>query len=345
MLERPAIDDETLIGGLRERFGLPVDRLAFVALGNDSGAWTYRADSGTGAWFVKVLRDPRTAGILVPRFLRAHGLTEVVAARQTLDGEPWAELGVWHILVYPFVDAASAMRVGLGDDGWRRLGAFAARLHALPLPRDLAAIVPREDFRPRSNDLARRVAAHVAAVVSEGGPDLDETARRVVDMWPRHRPVIAHLVDRSEALGQRIRDREADAGSSRFVTCHADLHANNVLVAADGGLAIIDWDEVMLAPPERDLMFVRGSVVAGRVTDAQATAFETGYGSGEADPLLIAWYRIDWAVQDLADFARRVLFDPDAGAETRGYSLDLFASNFEPGGQVESALAADDALG
>ena len=126
--------------------------------------------------------------------------------------------------------------------------------------------------------------------------------------------------------------------------CHADLHTNNVLVLADGSLAIIDWDEVMLAPPERDLMFVRGAVVAGVVTDRQATAFELGYGTGDADPLLIAWYRIDWAVQDLADFARRVLLDPDVGDATRAKALELFAYVVKPGGEVDTAIAADDAL-
>ena len=61
--------------------------------------------------------------------------------------------------------------------------------------------------------------------------------------------MIDRLVRRSEELGARIRDREARGERSRRVVCHADLHANNVLVLADGGLAIVDWDEVMLAPP------------------------------------------------------------------------------------------------
>jgi spectinomycin phosphotransferase len=347
LLERPALDDSTLVAGLRDRYGLPVESLAFVPLGNDSAAWTYHATASDGsAWFVKVRRDPRPAGILVPRFLRDRGLTEVVAARPTRDGEPWLDLGPWSVLVYPVVDARSAMDVGLDDDGWRRLGAFAARLHATTLPPDLAAVVPREDFRPKATAMAHRVGRYIA----EGaGGDLarDELAERLVAIWVEHRAVIEWLVERSEKLAGRIRDGAGLARPLRFVPCHADLHAANVLVGADGDLSIVDWDEVVLAPPERDLMFVRGSAIAGIVSDREATAFETGYGAGEgggADPLLIAWYRIDWAVQDLADFARRALLDPTAGTATRTRALALFESNFGPGGEVETAIAADERL-
>jgi spectinomycin phosphotransferase len=115
-------------------------------------------------------------------------------------------------------------------------------------------------------------------------------------------------------------------------------------VPGDGAIAVIDWDEVMLAPPERDMMFVRGSAIAGVVTDHQATAFEAGYGRGDPDRLLIAWYRVDWAVQDLADFGRRVLLDAEAGDATRAYALELFEAVFEPGGEAATAIAADEAL-
>ena len=54
--------------------------------------------------------------------------------------------------------------------------------------------------------------------------------------------------------------------------------------------------------------------------------------------MLIAWYQIDWAVQDLADFARRVLLDPAAGPATRARALELVESIFEPGGEVAMAI-------
>jgi spectinomycin phosphotransferase len=347
VLERPALNDATLVAALRDRYALAVERLAFVPLGNDSAAWTYQATASDGsAWFVKIRRDPRPAGILVPRFLRDRGLTEVVAATPTQDGKPWLDVGPWAVLVYPHVDAPRAMDVGLDERGWSRLGAFAARLHATTLPPDLAAVVPHEAFRPKANELARRVARQIDEDASQEAPE-DEIAQRLRAAWSEHRAVIEQLVRRSEELARLIRDRDGLSRPLRFVLCHADLHAANVLVAPDGGLSIVDWDEIVLAPPERDLMFVRGSAIAGVVSDREATAFETGYGAtevGKADPLLIAWYRIDWAVQDLADFARRVILDPAFGTATRANALALFESNFEPGGEVETAIAADDRL-
>ena len=342
MLERPALEDRTILVRLREAYGLPVDRLEFVPLGNDSAAWTYHATTpDASTLFVKVRRGPRPAGVLIPRFLRDLGLTEVVAAHRTRDGEPWLEIGPWSVVVYPFVDASSAMRGGMDVDGWRRLGAFAARLHATVLPADLAALVPREDFRPRANELASRVAREVDAY-PRGAASHDELAERLVDSWTARRGEIERLVRRSEALAQRIRDRAANALRLPLVLCHADLHAGNVLVGPDGSISIVDWDEVIFAPPERDLMFVRGSAVAGRVSDDEATAFESGYGSNDADPLLIAWYRFDWAVQDLADFARRVILDPELATATRAAALALFESVFEPRGEVDTALIADE---
>ena len=344
MLERPPdLADATIRAAVRDGFGLAIDDLAFLPLGNDSVAWTYRARSADGGdWFVKVRRVVTAAAVLVPRYLAEHGFDEVVAARRTLAGEPWLEVGPWFVLVYPFVDAPTGQRAGFDLRAWHALGAFASRLHSTMLPGDLAGLVRREDFRPVATDLARRVADHVAT-----GPatPVDGLVDRVAAAWIERRAVIDRLVRRSEELGAALRDRLAATGERGwFVPCHADLHSANVLVRRDGRLVVVDWDETLLAPPERDLMFVRGAAVIDPVTDDEAAAFETGYGSSVTDPELIAWYRIDWAVQDLADFARRVLLDPAAGPATRARAAELFLGQFAAGGQVAGALAADAAL-
>ena len=347
MLERPAIADADLGAALEAGYGIGLDELIFTPLGNDSAAWTYRAGSTDGRlWFIKVRRSIRPAGVLVPQLLARAGHSDVLAPIASRDGRPWVEMGPWSLLVYPFVDAPSGLRAGFDLERWRLLGLFAASLHSTTLPPELARILPREDFRPKATEVARRVDRHVrgsaGTVAGEPGDLVDQLAVEIVTFWTAHRTTIAHLVRRAEELGAQIRSSAAsDPGS--FVPCHADLHIGNVLVV-ESGICVVDWDEVMLAPRERDLMFVRGSAVAGRTTDAWATAFEDGYGSAAVNRSLIAFYRIDWAVQDLAVFARRVLLDPDVGEATRARARDLFLSVFETDGEVATANAAEDAL-
>jgi spectinomycin phosphotransferase len=74
-----------------------------------------------------------------------------------------------------------------------------------------------------------------------------------------------------------------------FVLCHADIHTANLLLDGQGRLFVVDWDQPILAPRERDLMFV---TVGGFVTEERAeTLFFQGYGKTEVDPLTMAYYR------------------------------------------------------
>ena len=43
-----------------------------------------------------------------------------------------------------------------------------------------------------------------------------------------------------------------------FVLCHSDIHGGNILIADTGELYVVDWDDPILAPKERDLMFIGG---------------------------------------------------------------------------------------
>ncbi len=65
-----------------------------------------------------------------------------------------------------------------------------------------------------------------------------------------HQQLIEQVITHSQVLGDEIRRRIPPA-----VLCHADIHAANIIADPAGRLWVIDWDGVMLAPRERDLMF------------------------------------------------------------------------------------------
>jgi hypothetical protein len=100
---------------------------------------------------------------------------------------------------------------------------------------------------------------------------------------------------------------------------------------------IVDWDEAVLAPRERDLMFVVGGIGHGLVRPHDTERFLRGYGETGIDPRLLAHYRTAWAVQDIAAYGEEVLLTPSLGQETRPAALEGFMDLFEPGNIVDLA--------
>jgi spectinomycin phosphotransferase len=88
-------------------------------------------------------------------------------------------------------------------------------------------------------------------------------------------------------------------------------------------------------------MFVDG----GPGPPRDADAFFAGYGDVEIDPVVIAYYRFEWVVEELADYGRRTFLMPELGDSTKTEAVELFMTIFEPGEVVGTALQAQNVLG
>jgi spectinomycin phosphotransferase len=127
------------------------------------------------------------------------------------------------------------------------------------------------------------------------------------------------------------------------VLCHADIHTNNVLLDAGGTVWIVDWDDTVLAPKERDLMFVvGGGLNRTLVGPREEELFLQGYGATTLDPLALTYYRYALAVRDIGEYSEQVFLRPDLGPVTRRSAVGRFLTMFQPGRIVELALASDD---
>ena len=122
----------------------------------------------------------------------------------------------------------------------------------------------------------------------------DPIAARFAAFWTTKRDEIHRIVERAEQLAQALRQQPRE-----FVVCHADLHGANVMVGADDTLAIVDWDELILAPKERDLMSVGGGLFGGWNQALEAAWFYEGYGPTLIDPVALDYYRYERIVGDI----------------------------------------------
>lgn len=175
---------------------------------------------------------------------------------------------------------------------WRSLGALLSHILAAKLPTTVADELPTEDYRTPAAAFARvldeRLRKHAAGPAGSHGFPTIALARD----WLAAGDSIATILAHGDDLGDELRSR-----STTSVVCHGDAHVGNVLLSDDaddesGEVWLLDWDEVVLAPPERDLMFV----IEGVLTDAPVTAeqqswFFEGYGPADIDPIQLAYYR------------------------------------------------------
>jgi len=86
--------------------------------------------------------------------------------------------------------------------------------------------------------------------------------------------------------------------------------------------------------------------VSGDIADLDPTGedFYAGYGEVAIDRALIAYYRFDWGLQEVADYHRRV-FDPALGERTRAAALEHLVDLFGPEDVVAAAYRADEEIG
>lgn len=332
MREPPSLADDTITTALQASFGMSVARLDFLPVGNDAASWAYRVQVAQGpVFFLKVRAGVNSIrGAMVPSHLHRHGVPNVLAPLVTSVGAPYVVVDSFTLALYPMLEGRVGAEVGLSPAQWRQLGAAVRKVHAVPPTPQLAQTVEREAFRPTRRELLGGLEALLPAAV--GDPVVGELA----GFCRARQEVIGALVRQADALG-----RQLARASFPQVLCHADLHTWNVLVDTDGQPWILDWDEAILAPKERDLMFVVGGIGHGLVGPSDTDSFFQGYGQARIDPGLLAYYRCAWAVQDIAAYGEQALMAPGLGAASRRAAVEGFMDLFAPGNIIDLAQVSD----
>jgi spectinomycin phosphotransferase len=333
MLERPEIRDDQIVACIQQHYGLRVSRISFLPLGADRDTAVFRivADDET-PYFLKLRSGIfDETSVVLPRFLSDQGISQIIAPLATTSGQLWANLGAVKTILYPFVEGRNGYEGDLSDHHWVEFGAALKRIHTVALPPALAGRIQQESYSPQWREIVRAFLERV-----ENDRFGDAVAVELAALMRAKRDEIGDLVGRAERLARVLLTR-----SPAFVLCHSDVHAGNILIGPADAFYIVDWDNPILAPKERDLMFIGGGQgFTGRTPQEEETLFYQGYGQTQIDELALAYYRYERIVTDIAVYCEQLLLS-DAGGEDRKQSLRHFASNFRPDGTIEITYNSD----
>ncbi|MEU5935233.1 aminoglycoside phosphotransferase family protein [Micromonospora sp. NPDC047187] len=320
---------------VRTGFGLHLSTMEPVTSGADQHArlWLARAVDGS-RYAVKLSGGGTPAGLVVTAYLAEQGVPGIAAPLRADGGRLSIDHDGRRLSVVPWVSDQRALDGPMTGAHWRAYGEVLAAVHEVPVTDELSRLLPAGGAAYPSIVTATRAVA--ARLRDPDRADLaDPLVVELAGVW-------STVADR---LGVLIREVERRAVDQRDrpgpnVVCHGDPHLGNLLLGADGHVWLIDWDDAVLAPPECDLMFVLGGVLAfAPISAEQQQAALAGYGRIDVDPVRLAWFLAVRALDDLSDWTRQAL-DLDAEAADRERAARIVRGLVSPAGLVTLADAA-----
>ena len=334
MLTKPDIADELIISRLQDEYNLHVSTLTFLPLGADMGTAVYRVvtDDRT-AYFLKLRKGFDEISVTVPLFLKSQGIKEIIAPFENKSNRGWADFGEYKMILYPFLEGENRFEMGLSDSHKRTFGKVLKAIHSVQFPPKLRRQIPQETYSPKFREQVKKFQGQV-----ENATFSDINAVKLAKFIKSKRNEIDRLIKRTEELASQLQSQHHE-----LVLCHTDVHRANILITNKNEFYIVDWDAPLLAPKERDLMFIGGGIDDIWKSKRDESIFYEGYGKTDIDFTMMAYYRYERVIEDLAAYAEQLLLTDEGGAD-REEAYRRFTGNFEPGQTIEIAKKTDKLL-
>ncbi|MGE3856829.1 MAG: phosphotransferase [Dehalococcoidia bacterium] len=250
--------------------------------------------------FAKHIRADRLPPAALPALpvlqaLHRAGVRGLAAPVPSTSGALHEDTGDGVLVLFEHIDGVQTEGgdpTGLGD--------LVAAVHRQPVPTGVTPL--RETFVVTFGD------ALWATVERAARGTGDEVARGLAAFLAGIAPDVRADWAAFQAITERCR-----AASFDLVITHGDVPWN-VMRDGGGSLHLIDWDELLLAPAERDLWFFLDQ-------PAFMAAYRARRGGGDVDALAAAYYVHHRYFEELLAFSRTILDEP--GSTRRAESLAL----------------------
>jgi spectinomycin phosphotransferase len=315
---------QSILQNLAQFYGIKTNTLTPIEKGADANALVYRSEK----FFIKVIKgEHKSVNLDIMELLKASGLQHIIFPIKTLDDKPLQYLEEYTLIVYPFIEGQDGFSQTLTEKQWQILGSELRKLHEIKVPNSFQKQLRHETYSAKFRDDVTALYKRIDTITAT-----DNVAVEFIASLKKNAETIHRLITRAEELAQVLKDTPV-----QFVLCHTDIHGGNVLINKNNSIYIVDWDSPMMAPKERDLMFIGGGVANVWNKPEEEAFFYKGYGHTEINKDILTYYRHERIVQDISEFAECILFSKSSNA-SKLENYNHFKAMFAPNGVVDIAF-------
>ena len=333
MLEKPKLPDDRIKAHMLNAYGLHVTQIEFLPIGADHNTAVYHLISdGSTSFFLKLRRGVfKEISVALPKYLSDQGIAQIIAPIPAQNDMLWTNMDAYKLILYAYIQGYNAYEVPLMDHHWRIFGTALKGIHTITVPEALLRYIRKERYSPQWRNITLAYLKYIE--VDEFN---DPVSAELAEFLRSEQDQILKLIRRTEKLAEALHKRALE-----LVLCHSDLHAGNILLGVDDTLYLVDWDDPIMAPKERDLMYIGGGLVGAWIPpQEEENRFYQAYGQMQIDPIALAYYRYERIIEDIAVFCQEI-FQSNTSGQNRKQSLIYLKSNFLPNGTIEIAYQTD----
>jgi spectinomycin phosphotransferase len=275
---------EHLLENIKQEYGISISRFEKLTIGFDQHTIIYKLFLQTNEiYFLKIrLSNFNKLCINIPFWMSTKlNLPHLIDPIKTIKNKLFVKKYSCYLILFPFIDGQSGWDVSLTKDQFYEFGKFMSYLHSMDLSERYLDRFSVETYDGKYRNSVKNIFKGIKT-------ESNNIIKKFFDVMQEHEKIIIQMIGYLEKILSEIEET-----NKKICLCHGDIHAGNILINKDN-FYIVDWDTILLAPKEKDLMFIGGGIGNKWKNKEEIEYFYKGYGKEiRIDNNLIKYYRCE----------------------------------------------------
>lgn len=292
MITELGINKDQLKILLESKFSIMVKNIIFKPEGEVS--WSYIIECEDSKYFLKIHKKKDLNVARLQLLFDLHfkcNIGNIAYPVKTINGELEIEVNDYPAVLFNFIEGVTSRDQELSDSQLEDLGELIARIH------QSKDIIGGFDTKETFTHPFRLKIEKIYSVL-ERFTDLNKVQEEAKQIYQQYKAIFLQELNVLDNLAEQLKQENLE-----FVNCHGEPSPNNIMISPNGTVYLIDWDEPIFAPKEKDLNFF----------NSRLEKIMQGYKKFSKDTQVnsdvMRYYTLWWNISEIEDWGTRIFFE------------------------------------